>query len=241
MEVEQIQQGPGFIKHVFNFDNETKSTLINVLQYLVIAVVPIVLLGGLVDSFIPEADESKNNFEILAETLGHSFAIIVMVILVNRIVTYVPTYSGRAYEEINIFTILVVLTAVLFSTKNKISDKMKILFKRANELWNGKKEEPQKKQNNVKVSQPISGMQQAQPTHQPSRADYVQTHNVMTADQPSAMGQIQQQQNINNVASHGASNNMYNNNGFNGLVDAMSPVMSNEPMAANSFGGFSSW
>lgn len=239
MEGEQIQQGPGFIKHVFKFDNETKSTLINLLQYMVVAIVPIVLLSGLVDSFIPEANDQKNNFEILAETLGHVFVIMVTIILVNRIITYIPTYSGRAYEELNLMTILVIILAVLFSTKNKISDKMKILFKRANELWNGKKEEPPKKQNNVKVSQPISGIQQAQPTHQASRADYVQMHNTM--NQPSAMGQIQQQQNINNVASHGASNNMYNNNGFNGMVDAMSPVMSMEPMAANTGGGFTSW
>ena len=63
MEVEQIQQGPGFIKHVFNFDNETKSTLINVLQYLVIAIVPIVLLGGLVDSFIPELMNRKTTLK----------------------------------------------------------------------------------------------------------------------------------------------------------------------------------
>ena len=40
----------------------------------------------------------------------------------------------------------------------------------------------------------------------------------------------------------GASNNIYNSGGFNGLVDANSPVMSQEPMAANAaLGGFSSW
>jgi len=40
----------------------------------------------------------------------------------------------------------------------------------------------------------------------------------------------------------GASNQIYNNGGFNGLVDANNPVMSQEPMAANAaLGGFSSW
>ena len=38
------------------------------------------------------------------------------------------------------------------------------------------------------------------------------------------------------------SNNIYNSGGFNGLVDANSPGISNEPVAANEgFGGFSNW
>ena len=49
-------------------------------------------------------------------------------------------------------------------------------------MWNGKEEpEQNSKENNgknvVKVSQPITGMKQPQPTHQASRADYLNQHN----------------------------------------------------------------
>ena len=51
MEGEQLEQisKPSFLNHVFKFDDETKSTLMNNLQYLVVALVPISLLNGLVD------------------------------------------------------------------------------------------------------------------------------------------------------------------------------------------------
>ena len=44
----------------------------------------------------------------------------------------------------------------------------------------------------------------------------------------------------NSDADPGSNNNMYASNGFNGLQQAQIPTMQ-EPMAANSMGGFSSW
>ena len=70
------------------------------------------------------------------------------------------------------------------------------------------------------------------PTHQPSRADYLQSHNAMSS--PTQMMPPANEQS-------GASNNMYNSGGFNGLVDANAPVQQ-EPMAANAgFGAFSAF
>ena len=38
---------------------------------------------------------------------------------------------------------------------------------------------------------------------------------------------------------NGANNNMYNNGGYNGMVDANTPTVAQEPMAANDgFGAF---
>ena len=83
----------------------------------------------------------------------------------------------------------------------------------------------------MKVTQPISrgGM----PTHQPSRADYINSHNQMVsptqmlppANQQEGLGQ-----------GDGTDNNMYSNNGFNGLVNAQVPMAANE-----GFGAFSSF
>lgn len=239
MEGEQLEQisKPSFLNHVFKFDDETKSTLMNNLQYLVVALVPISLLNGLVDSVIPELDDTKNNFELLVEVVGHIFILLTIVILVNRIATFIPTYSGRAHEEINLSTILMVIILLSMQNKNKIGDKINLLMKRVRELWEGKKEEPKQE---APKQQPV--MQQAQPTHQASRADYVQTHNVMNApsNEMGSMNQIAND-NINHLGNSGASNNMYSNNGFNGLVNAMGPNDMQEPMAANSFGNLTSW
>ena len=54
----------GFINHVFNFDNDTKTEVLNVGQYLLLAIIPMGFYNYMVDSVIPEVDESKSNLEI---------------------------------------------------------------------------------------------------------------------------------------------------------------------------------
>ena len=34
-----------FLKHVFNFDDDSKSEILNILQYALLAIIPIVLLN----------------------------------------------------------------------------------------------------------------------------------------------------------------------------------------------------
>ena len=40
----------GFIKHVFNFDNDTKTEVLNIIQYVVLAIIPMALFNYAVDS-----------------------------------------------------------------------------------------------------------------------------------------------------------------------------------------------
>ena len=232
---------PGFINHVFNFDTETKNDLLNIGQYLLLALVPMALYNHLVDSLIPEPDESKGNLELLGEVVGQLVLVLAGLFLIHRLITYVPTYSGRAHGSMNLFSIILIFIVLAYESHTKVGEKMKILIERLAELWEGKKDDDKKKKKDpsvVKVTQPIS--RAGMPTqHVASRADYLNSSNAMnSATQmlpPAASQDIPQ-------TNSGASNNIYNSGGFNGLVDANSPVMSQEPMAANAaLGGFSSW
>ena len=53
----------GFINHVFNFDNETKTEALNVGQYLLLAIVPMAFYNYMVDSVIPESSTKSPNFK----------------------------------------------------------------------------------------------------------------------------------------------------------------------------------
>ena len=48
---------PGFLKHVFNFDEESKSEILNIIQYALIAIIPIVILNKTIGKYVPEADD----------------------------------------------------------------------------------------------------------------------------------------------------------------------------------------
>ena len=186
----------------------------------------------------PFKDESKSNLEVTAEVLGHLLLTLLGLFFIDRIITYVPTYSGRNHGTFNIFSVLLIILIFAYEANTKVGTKMKLLIERVSELWHGKKEDakPQKGNNSVvKVSQPISrgGM----PTHQASRADYLNSHNAMVSPTQMLPPANEPQQETS-----GDGNNMYNNGGFNGLVNAQGPNAQNEPMAANdgisAFSGF---
>lgn len=233
---------PGFINHVFNFDTETKHDLLNIGQYLLLSLVPMALYNHLVDTLIPEPDESKGHLELLGEIVGQFVLVLAGIFLIHRLVTYIPTYSGRSYGNMNFFSFILVFIVIAYDSHTKVGEKMKILIERLKELWEGKSSDDKKKKDPsvVKVSQPIS--RAGMPTqHAASRADYLKSHNAMSSPTQMLPPQNPPSQDIpqNNNAT---SNNIYNSGGFNGLVDANSPGISNEPVAANEgFGGFSSW
>jgi len=207
-----------FINHVFNFDNDTKCELLNTGQYALLAIIPMGFYNYIVDSVIPEVDESKSNLEILAEVIGQVLLLLAGFFLLHRLITYVPTYSGRAFGEMNIFSIILLLLALSYDSHTKIGEKTKILMNRLKDIWDGKKKDDKKDAKKkdgtvVKVTQPISGA--GMPTHSPSRADYLGAHNAMSS--PTQMLPRQ------------------------GLQDANAPPPPMVPMAANDgYGAFGS-
>jgi hypothetical protein len=169
------ESNKGFFKHVFNFDDDSKSEILNTLQYILLAIIPVVILTKTIGKYVPEADDKKGSVEIVAEILIQVIVTFLGLLLIHRIITYVPTYSNTKYPDFHIIFIVLALLMITMSLQTKLGEKVSIIVERVSEIWNGKSEEPKdknnKKQGNVKISQPISGqqMQQVGPiTGQPS-------------------------------------------------------------------------
>lgn len=229
IENEVTSAGNSFAQHMLKFDNDTKNELLNNGQYAILLVIPLTLAIHFIESVMPELDSSKSHFQLLGESLLHIMLLFISVYMINRLITFIPTYSKKCYDEIN-FINVVLLVAL---TTTKIQDKLLELTNRLEKMWNGDEEVQEKKVDKsvVKVSQPISGLRQPAPTHQTSRADYL-------SQQPQQSATESHNDEIR--MSNGAGNDMYNDNGFGGLVNASAPMLQ-EPMAANEFGGFSSF
>ena len=177
------------IKHIFKFDDDTKSTLMNLSQYTVLAIIPVAILQNISEKVFPEFDASKGTLELLAEILGQSLMSIIGLFFIHRVITAVPTFSGSAMGDLNLFSIVVVFLLTSFMFDGKVEKKFKAISNRMMELWDGKSSDDKdknkkgvKKQGGgsvVSVSQPISrgGM----PTHSPSRADYLNSPNAQTS------------------------------------------------------------
>jgi hypothetical protein len=159
--MDSSDESKGFFKHVFNFDDDSKSEILNILQYSVIAIIPVVILNKTMQKYVPEADDKKSSLEVTAEVLIQIIVMFIGLLIVHRIITYIPTYSGAKYPEFHIIFIVLAVMMITMSLQTKLGEKVSILVDRVTELWNGKTDNNKKNGKNasVKVSQPISGQQ----------------------------------------------------------------------------------
>ena len=44
---------PNFFKHVFNFSDDSKSDMLNICQYSIVALIPIVILNKIMQKYVP--------------------------------------------------------------------------------------------------------------------------------------------------------------------------------------------
>ena len=164
-----------FFSHVFSTTEEGKSELLNVVQYSFLGVIPIVVLNKLIQRFIPDADDEKSSIEIIIEVLLQLIVMFCGIVLIHRIITYIPTYSGFKYENLVLTHVILAFLVIVLSVQTKLGIKVNILFDRLSELWNGpnydKGDEKNAVRNGVRVSQPIS-------QHAPSQADYLENTGV---------------------------------------------------------------
>jgi len=149
---------PGFFKHVFNFTDDSKSEMMNIVQYAILALIPVILMNKAMQKFVPEADEEKGSPELLAEIMGQVTIMFLGILIIHRIITFIPTYSGEKYIDFSVTNIILAMLVIILSLQTKLGEKVSIVVDRIMELWEGPKDKKKGKkgQNNVKVSQPIS-------------------------------------------------------------------------------------
>ena len=73
-----------FIKHVFNFDDEGKSEMLNIIQYALLAIIPVIILNKSMQKFVPEAEENKGSLEIGAEIIVQVITIFIGLLFIHQ-------------------------------------------------------------------------------------------------------------------------------------------------------------
>jgi hypothetical protein len=228
-----------FLKHVFNFDDDSKYDILNIIQYAMIALIPVIILNKSMSNYVPEADDKKSSVELSAEIIIQIIVMFIGLLIIHRVITFVPTYSGVKYPDFNIVFIILAVLMITLSLQTKLGEKVSILFDRLMDLWNGTDSSKKKgKSGNVKVTQPIAGQQQMitgqvmMPQSQPTYTDGTSINSL-----PISSSSTQQLPNYDN---------MYKEQNTP-LVNAASPGGMEgfqEPMAANAVlggGAFGSW
>ena len=228
-ELSKSSTNPGFFKHVFNFDDDSKEDMMNIIQYAVIAIIPVVILNKSMQKLVPEADDEKASAVILAEILAQVIGMFLGILIIHRIITFIPTYSKAKYNDFSTTNIILAVLVITLSLQTKLGEKVSILADRVAELWDGPADNKKKKKgnSNVKVSQPISQGQMTQQMAISSQGTTSISQLPVTQPMPDYNSMYQQ----DNTGMPGAATP-----GIEGMS-----MMGGEPMAANSvIGGFGS-
>lgn len=158
-----------FFNHVFSTTEDGKAEILNVVQYSTLGVIPVVALNKLINRFIPDADPDNSSIALLAEIFIQLVVMFCGIIIIHRIITYIPTYSGFKYDSLALTNVVLAFLIIVLSIQTKLGLKVNILFDRLDELWNGSDMVKSNIKDKVRVKQPMSNM------HAPSQADYLDT------------------------------------------------------------------
>jgi hypothetical protein len=129
-----------FISHVFSTTEEDKGELLNVIQYSFMGVIPVIIMNKLIQRFIPEADPEKSSLELLAEIVGQVIVMFLGILIIHRIITYVPTYSGEKYADFSVTNIILAMLVIVLSLQTKLGEKVSMIVDRIMEVWEGPKD-----------------------------------------------------------------------------------------------------
>ena len=223
----------GFFNHVFNFDSDNKASMLNLIQYILIAIIPVVIILKLIKNFVPEEDDFKGTPEIVIEVAMQLFAIFFAIWFIDKMIRYFPTYSGVNYHKFNELNLVLPLLIILVTMQTKLGAKINILAERTLELWNGTSNNTSQVGNtnhgNIRVSQPIV----TPGIHQVSRADTLDNTINPQAGQMPAQNNVSMIDSLPNMMQQGPAQ------GNNGLSNFQQQAIQNsfmeamEPMAAN--------
>lgn len=160
------QNSNSFINHVFNFDDDSKGEMSNIIQYGILSVIPIVLLNKTIQQVIPEPEENKPSLEILFEIILQIIIMFIGILIIHRIITFIPTYSEVKYANFYVTNIILAFLVIVLSLQTKLGEKVNILTDRLIEVVNGnsyrenmenpKKNNASNNNNNIRVSQPLN-------------------------------------------------------------------------------------
>lgn len=137
--------GGSFVQHMTSLSSLEKNELLNMVQYILLAIIPLALFLKGMKLYVPEGDDEKNSIEILIEVIVQSIAIFVVFFFIHKWVMFFPTYSKSPYSNLNLIEIILVVLFLMLCMKNAFSEKVSILLDRGLSMI-GLKDVPKEKE-----------------------------------------------------------------------------------------------
>ena len=156
---EKEQLTKGFFSWVFYMDSKMKTELINIGQYIGLALLLYSFLIYIMNMYLPFIDESNSSIEIIIRLFLFVYILFYSIYFINRVICYIPTFSGVSYPDYIMYDskfmfssiISIIITTVSFHESFKIG--MQTLYERIKSLTTSSDETPKKKKKKVTINE----------------------------------------------------------------------------------------
>ena len=109
----------GFVNFVFKFDENQKAMMLNIVQYTILAIIPMIVILKTIKNYIPDVDEEKESLMVLAEVVLQLIIMFLSIYLIHRIIIYLLTYIGFNYSEFSVTNIILSVLIVILQNDLK--------------------------------------------------------------------------------------------------------------------------
>jgi hypothetical protein len=120
----------GFFAYVFKLSKFKQQDLLNILQYSAISIIPVILFVYFTKKYFPSITYEDSSLYIVIVTFIELMFMIIGIFFIDRIINFIPTYSGKYYETINLTTVIIVFVIAMFLSQAGFRERAAILLYR---------------------------------------------------------------------------------------------------------------
>jgi hypothetical protein len=119
-----------FVNYMFSMSDGEKVEIINMFQYVILAIIPILLIVRLMQSYIPPVNNKKATIEIAIELVVQLVVLFGLFFFVHKLIAFIPTYTKQQYQSVQFLPLVLPLLFVLFTMDKNFGEKAQLLLKR---------------------------------------------------------------------------------------------------------------
>jgi hypothetical protein len=120
----------GFFSYVFKLSKFKQADLLNFVQYSTLSIIPFMLLYYLLKKFTFTMTYKNSSLYILSITLLSILLFVIGIYFIDRIVNFIPTFSGKLYDVINLTNISILIIILLLTALGGYAERTTILLYR---------------------------------------------------------------------------------------------------------------
>jgi len=120
----------GFFSYVFKLSKFKQADLLNFSQYTALSIIPLMLFYFYIKKYTPSITYQSSSLYICIITFIEILLFVVAIFFIDRIVNYIPTFSGKYYDTINLVNISILFVMIILLSQAGYRERTSILLYR---------------------------------------------------------------------------------------------------------------